>query len=556
MSPHFTDFSSQVAPTYKNLSRPSVGDSGLTDLVTKQLGGAQAKASIPDIKWALKRFPELKYNISALATFTSFTNQYPWVGKNVYGPGGISITTTPRLNQDEALIEIVNNAFHAVKEASSLTPASLDRFNELVQESVEPSAMSEQVKSDTLLIKELSQKLLSHNDIYTQLYHAAVSIVTYSACVVDYSEDYSTIFFYSIDDLSMDEEKGIDLQSADKDSSKVWKVKKTGEPLSERAQVITDEDTVDSSPVGRIVHYLKIIDVLETSLSVERLAKSNSFVVWKIGVDGIPGELVTPWLDVYKERVMTRLKAGTDNANIVQASMSKSLTASHIFVPNYKDTPTEVEKVNLEYRPLLDDLEYWWAKVFMALGIPPYYSAISETQNISKDITAFHESLMGSKVRMYQALLEKTLVYWVVQFNSRVLTKAVMDKYTVQVFLPTYVSGGEEGRSEYMRRVNQFASAFSTLSVSGLPITPQFAVKLMFPNSDPQEVVDWQVRKLMNPETTDPYGAAEAPSPVEEEQYVDNVLDAMSRGVNMEDPASAATPAELLGTETDGSEEM
>lgn len=556
---NFTDLSHMVPDQMRGRStgRPSMGDTGITDLVTKELGSPTVRSTIPQIKWALHRFPELKYHIGALATFTSFTNQYPWVSKNIYGPGGISVTAKPRLNQDEALIEIVNDAFKAVKEAG-LTGESLDKMTEVVSDSSEPEAINRIVQADTMVIKELAHKLLSYNDIYTQLYHAAVSIITYSACIVDYSEDYSVIKFYSIDEV---EQKGSEQKTLPSAATSLtvedkWRVIKTDIELSDRAQVITDDDAIENSTIGRVVHYLKIIDLLETALSVERIAKSNSFVVWKVGVDGLPGELVTPWLDVYKEKVMTRLKAGTEGGNMVQAAMSKSLTASHIFVPNYKDSPTTVDKINLEYRPLLTDLEYWWAKVYMAIGIPPYYAALSNQINISKDISGFHEGLLGSRVRMYQALLEKVLGYWTKKFIAKVMGPDISDKYTIQLYLPTFVSGGEEGRSEYMRRVNQFASAYSTLSVSGMPISPEFAVKLMFPNSDPQEVVDWQTRKLMNPDSSSPYELDSDSSPVEEEQYVDGVLDAMSRGVDLEPEETLNIPEGLSMTNTDGQEEV
>jgi len=574
---NFADLSSMVPQKMRNPAKPSFADSGMSELVQNFLSGSTtARADIKNIQWALHRFPELKYHISAIATFTSFTNQYPWVGKDVFGPGGISVTATPKLNQDEALIDIVNQAFKAVQE-SGLKGEYLEKFTDVVKEAAEPANMTSTIQSDVLVIKELSHKLLSYNNIYLQLYKAAKSLIIYSACVADFSEDFSVITFYSIDEL---EEVKEDSDVPDSvrtvtppDKVQKWRLKKDKTKiLSERAKVVTDDD-VDNSPVARIVHYLRIIDILETSLSVERLAKSNSFIVWKVGVDGLPGELVTPWLDVYKERVMTRLKAGTDNNNIVQATMSKSLTASHIFVPSYSDSPTTVEKMNLEYRPLLDDLEYWWAKVFMALGIPPYYSMIgSQNNNISGDVTAFHEGLLGSRVRMYQALLEKVLIYWIRNFLTGVLTDSVISKYKIMVLLPTYVSGGEEARSEYMRRVNQFASAFSTLSVSGLPISPEFAVRLMFPNSDPHEVVDWNTRKIMNPDTISPYDEIVDDTMVPPEQgggdqYIDDMLNIMESGVvtgeaGQMNPAETDLPVEeimpenLSVTNTTGNREV
>jgi len=530
----WTDLSGQVStgPSFSGAGI-SVGNLGIGDAVSSALNqyGANS-ATVEDIKWGMKRFPELKYHISALATFTSFTNQYPWVNKNVLGPGGITVTVDPSMNQDQALITIITDAFKAVSEAN-LQSGELDRLKSLISESVDPDELSRRVQSDTLLLKQLANKLLSLNNIYSKLYKAALSIITYSCFVADFSEDYAIIKIYSIDELEVEKEKNSVPAAAQLSKQKKWVVKSTGDSLSGRARVITDENSLDDSSIGRIIHYLKIIDMLETSISVERLAKSNSFLVWMVGVDGFPGELVTPWLDVYKQRVMTRLKAGIDNGNIVQSSLSRSLTASHIFVPNYKDSPTDVKKMDLNYRPLLSDIEYWWSKVFMALGIPPYYSMLQKTGTVSKDVTAFHESMMGSKVRMYQSILERLLGNWIDLFLIQVVGEELISKYKVQVYLPTYVSGGEESRSEYMRRVNQLASAFSTLSVSGLPLNPDFAVKLMFPNSDPKEVVDWEVRKLMNPETSGPYDLVQGEDsgqPVSD-QAVNGVLDAMMLGV-------------------------
>jgi hypothetical protein len=574
---NFTDLSGMVPQKMRNPAKPSFSDTGYTDMVLSFLGGDgdhKRKGDIKNIKWALHRFPELKYHISAIATFTSFTNQYPWVGKDVYGPGGITVKASPKLNQDEALVEIVNQAFKVVKEAG-LKGEYLDKFTSVVKEAAEPVAINDTINSDILVIKEIAHKLLSYNDIYLQLYKAAESLIIYSACVVDFSEDYSVITFYSIDELERIDSSGkvtpnsVTEISSSKAEGVQWRLAKDKSIiLSDRAKIITDEDSIDNSPVGRIVHYLRIIDILETALSVERLAKSNSFIVWKVGVDGLPGELVTPWLDVYKERVMTRLKAGTDNNNIVQATMSKSLTASHIFVPNYSESPTTVEKLGLDYRPLLTDLEYWWAKVFMALGIPPYYSMIStQSNNINGDVTAFHEGLLGARVRMYQALLEKVLIFWVRKFLSNALDSGITEKYKILVLLPTYVSGGEESRSEYMRRVNQFASAFSTLSVSGLPISPDFAVNLMFPNSDPHEVVDWHTRSMMNPDSYNPYSpnmATPETGPVENggspDQYIDDMLNTMESGIMENEPVSPdgevyVPPEGLSVTNTTGNKE-
>ena len=521
-------------PAVASSVRPSTATQSLAPLVRQFLGQDQydKKVLVSDIKWGLKRFPELTYHIGALASFTAFTNQYPWVGKDVYGPGGISVVCKPRLNQDQALIDIVNQALISVTEEAATNSKYIGLLKEIIESATNDDALGQSIRSDMLVIKEIANKLLAHNNIYIKLYRATKSLVMYSACVVDFSEDYSIITFYGLNELEYrtTADQKIDLGSqpigSEPAESGQWYVKKTGKPVSERAKFISDEEALDESPMGRVIHYLRIMDVLETSISVERVAKSNSFVVWKVGADGIPGDVVNPWLDVYKERVMGRLKAGTQGGDIVQTSMSRALTASHIFVPNFKESPTDVQKLSLEYRPLMDDIQYWWSKVFLALGIPPYYAGIitnNTVDNNAGDMFSFHENVLGTRVRMYQSILEKVLVHWIRRFIAGTLSEDINDRYTISVLLPMFVSGGEERRSEYMRRVNQFASAASTLSVSGMPLDPEFSVQLMFPNADPKDVIDWHTRRIMNAESYDPYGDLNGPDNT-------GVVDNMSTG--------------------------
>lgn len=523
----FTDLTSTVGYGRRIGNGASTGQAGFVDMMAGQLGG-QEIPTINSIKTCLRRFPELKYHIGALATFVAYTNQFPWVNKDICGPGGVIVKIEPRLNHDDELIGLVDRALSIIKEAAADPQMALDQAENLgaMPPPVAGIDVNSTARVDAAVVRNLAKRLFEFNDLYRQLYKGAQSLIQFSHCVVDYSEDYTKATFYSLDELVKKKD--------DKSEKAVWMSKKTNEPLSTRFRMVTDGDEIQDSPMGRVVHYLKVLDTLETAMSVERLSKSNSFVVWKVGVDGLPGEVVPGWLDTYKDRVMNRFQAGTNNGNVIHASLSKSLTASHVFIPDYKDSPTTVDSIRMDYRPLLGDLVYWWSKVFMALGIPPYY-AISPQEGgnslqPSGDVTAFHETLLGSRVRMYQGILEKELRYWLHQFLTKNVDQLNMDRYELSVALPTYVSGGEEARSEYMRRINQFASAYSTLSVSGMPIDPKFAVQLMFPNSDPMEVVDWEVRKIMNPDTSDPY--ADEQGPGDDETYVNDVLDMMSRGVS------------------------
>ena len=526
------DIGRYVSTTSSSMTFPTVGPDNMIGKVIGRLE-TPAPASIESIQKILRRFPELQYHLGALATFVSHTTQYPWVSKRVCGPGGISVTVEPRLNHSDKLTAVVSQTLERVLEAnSSVVDAPV--MSDMVELIGEPPADNDRyIRDDTLVCKELVAVLLENNAIYTQLRRAALSLIKYNAVVLDFTDDWSTMKVYPLDEIKKVTATGHDVR----DEATTWVEKKTDQPLSERAYVVMEGNGPADSAMGLAVHYLEVIDALEASMSIERIVKSNSFVVWKVGVDGLPGEVVNPWLNVYRDRVMSRLRAGTDSSNMSDAAMSRSLTASHIFVPNFKESPTEVSTVNTNYRPLLTDLEYWWGKAFMTLGIPPYYASVLSMSgnNISGDITAFHEAVLGSRVRVYQDLLEGVLNRWCNKF-VRSNIPMLYERYKITLGLPTYVSGGEEGRSEYMRRVNQFASAYSTLSVSGVPLDPRFSVSLMFPNADPDEVIDWTTRKVMNPEASGRFSPDLSPP-----DDIDALLDLMDRGVVQASPAEAPT---------------
>jgi hypothetical protein len=184
--------------------------------------------------------------------------------------------------------------------------------------------------------------------------------------------------------------------------------------------------------------------------------------------------------------------------------------------------------MKLEFKPLMEDINYWWQKTYMAMGIPPYYNDVSKLQGSSGGITDFHENVFGANVRFYQSICEIGLKEWIVNFLTTNINSNLTSKYNLALHLPIFVSAGEESRGEYMRRINQFASAFSTLSVAGMPIKPSFAVKLLFPNTDESEVIDWKVRALSMGNANEQTGGQNTNA---EDAYDPKVVDSLISGM-------------------------
>lgn len=510
------------------MPHPTVGNQNFGEVVGGLLQtGNQNPVKLKDIKWALDRFPELTYHLSAIATFTSFANTMPWANRRAMGPAGINVTFTPKKTSSQLAAQVVSNALTKLTDsgisAEEIT-AVVPHLEQISEAAAAPDYTDKDLQQISIM-KEICGELIEANKVQQKCYKATLSLLMYSICVFDYSEEYSTIEIYSPDELVLEKQddsrtdwKGTGIGKAD---VKI-KVAATGEELSERAgTIVIGNGNLRESVVGKVIHYLRIVDLIETAMSVERVTKSISFLVWMVGVDGMPGEQVSDYLGAYRGIVMSRLKAGMRDNNIISAEVSKTLTATHLFVPTYKDSPTDVKNFNLQYRPMMDDLNYWWQKIFMSMGIPPYYSDIEKLQGSSGSVTHFHESVFGANVRAYQDTLSSTLQDWVKMFLGGVIGKDVLDSFTTALTLPVFVSSGEEARSEYMARMNQFASAYSTLSVSGFPIRPDFATQLLFPNIDPNDVVDYKVRNLGLGNTPEQTGQGDL------EEYDDSVADSL-----------------------------
>lgn len=482
---------------------PTMGFTSYGESIGTMLSNsASENVKLKDVNWAVSRFPELSYHLGAISNFVAYAGSTPWANRDALGPAGISLVFQEKEKLGLQAGAVLTGAMQKLNEAGG----DLETFTQFLKENIRESGgeLSDKNKTEISFLRTVCKELVDSNGTLMKVYKMSFSLLMYNVVIQDFSADFSRIDIYSPDEIELENEENSDEINNWREQSKKlqegkakYKVIKTGEYLSTRARALQINDgDLNKSTVGKVIHYLRIIDLIETAMSVERVTKSLSFLIWKVGVDGMPGEQVTDYLGAYRGIVMNRLKAGMNDSNAISSEISKSLTSTHIFVPDYKDSPTSVESINLSYRPMMDDLNYWWGKVFMAMGIPPYYNDAEKLQGAAGGVTDFHENVFGANVRSYQSVIEVGLKEWVYKFLMHNVKQELAETYALSLHLPIFVSSGEEARGEYMRRVNQFASAFSTLSVAGMPIKPEFAIKLLFPNTDPEEVIDWKVREL------------------------------------------------------------
>jgi len=517
---------------------PSIGFSNLGENIGTMLSNSSQKdVKMKDIEWAISRFPELSYHLGAISDFVAYAGSTPWANRDALGPAGISLVFSKKDQSGVTAGAVLSGALTKLKESGTDLEALTAFLGQHIRENSD-TIQTKTEENEVQFLRAVCKELVDTNGTLMKVYKMAFSLLTYSMVVQDFNEDYSILEIYSPDEIELDKKENTDeiknwrqtarMMSNDERET-VYKVRKTGNPLSPRARaLVVNDGDLKKSVVGKVIHYLRILDLIETSMSVERVTKSLSFLVWKVGVDGMPGEQVTDYLAAYRGIVMNRLKAGMKDGDLVSSEITRSLSATHIFVPNFKDSPTTVEPMKLEFKPLMEDINYWWQKTYMAMGIPPYYNDVSKLQGSSGGITDFHENVFGANVRFYQSICEIGLKEWIVNFLTTNINSNLTGKYNLALHLPIFVSAGEESRGEYMRRINQFASAFSTLSVAGMPIKPSFAVKLLFPNTDESEVIDWKVRALSMGNANEQTGGQNTNA---EDAYDPKVVDSLISGM-------------------------
>jgi len=536
-------------------ANPAVGFGSFGETIGTMLSNAAQKdVKVKDINWAVSRFPELSYHLGAISDFVAYAGTTPWANRDALGPAGISILFTRKDQSGLAAGSVLTSALTKLKENGG----DLGTFTAFLKNRISESGGDEPPinQAEVQFLRAVCKELIDGNGTLMKVYKMAFSLLMYSMAVQEFSADYSVMDIYSPDEIELDKKdeeikdwRRTARQMNEENKSPTYKIRKTGVPLSERARaLVVNDGDLNKSVVGKVIHYLKILDLIETAMSVERVTKSLSFLVWKVGVDGMPGEQVTDYLGAYRGIVMNRLKAGMKDNNVVSSEITKALSATHVFVPNYKESPTTVDHIQLDFKPLMEDINYWWQKTFMAMGIPPYYNDVGKLQGASGGVTDFHENVFGANVRFYQSICEIGLKEWVFKFLTHNVRPDLVEAYGLAIHLPIFVSAGEEARGEYMRRVNQFASAFSTLSVAGMPIKPSFAVKLLFPNTDASEVIDWKVRELSMGQSSE-QGNQNAQKDAYDPAVVDSLIGNMVSGQNQSNEVEEEIPVNELLTQ-------
>lgn len=282
--------------------------------------------------------------------------------------------------------------------------------------------------------------LFKKNNIKLALYDFIKSMLNYG-CSIFYINDtinYNDVSFYSLDELDFSiEKKPVNTNSIfnelDSEDSKVFevselnneikkfnsnlvtvKLKEDGSELNiSKMYFISDKGIFGKSKIMKIIHYLKTIELLELSLLIERLSKTKTTHVWKLDLEQVEEEDLSSTLMLYRNLLKSKVALNYDeDSDNMQFDFIKNLVDNNILVPTEKDN-LKIDTLKSEFKPLLDDINYYWDKVYLSLGLPSYYRNTDTKTYTNSNMLIMHDNVYSMKIRHYQLIINNLLTFWI-----------------------------------------------------------------------------------------------------------------------------------------------
>jgi hypothetical protein len=280
--------------------------------------------------------------------------------------------------------------------------------------------------------------LFKKNNIKLALYDFIKSILNYG-CSIFYINDtakFQDVSFYSLDELDFSFEKSTintnsllnELKKGDgrifevselnneikKFNSNIVsvKLKEDNEPLDiSKIYFISDKGIFGKSKVMKIIHYLKTVELLELSLLIERLSKTKTTHVWKLDLEKVEEEDLSATLLLYRNLLKSKgaLNYDEENGNM-QFDFVKNLVDNNILVPTEGDN-LKIDTLKSEFKPLLDDVNYYWDKIYLSMGLPSYYRNTDSKTYTNSNMVSLHDNVYSMKIRHYQLIINNLLTF-------------------------------------------------------------------------------------------------------------------------------------------------
>jgi hypothetical protein len=282
--------------------------------------------------------------------------------------------------------------------------------------------------------------LFKKNNIKLSLYEFIKSLIKYGFSVFYINDDqnYNDVSFYSLDELEFTINKDAIhhnalLNELSNTTGSIFEVSENNNEIKkfnisnvnvrlkedeteleiENVYFISDKGAVGKSKVMKIVHYLKTIELLELSLLIERLSKTKTSHVWKLDLAKVEEEDLSSTLLLYRNLLKSKVALNYDEeSDNMQFDFVKNLVDNNILVPTEGDN-LKIETLKSEFKPLLDDINYYWDKIYLSMGLPSYYRNSDSKTYTNSNMLIMHDNVYSMKIRHYQLIINNLLTFWV-----------------------------------------------------------------------------------------------------------------------------------------------
>lgn len=479
-------------------------------IVTLNSNQPNALSLIKRVELYLTRFPEIEYLIDMLASSIIYTS-----------------------SSNTRKIQVTLNGEHKTvdKQIKTITPDSTSADSTSSHETEAPNVDIEQVvfnenveKVDSYY-KDMSIEignLFKKNNIKLSLYNLMFSILKFG-CGIFYFDDtvkYDNVSFYGLDEVKFttndkddssgyssyqvqqsvfDESGNSAFKSVEDDdhiktlkSSSITVTRLEDDVKLKRANMffIAEKGIFGKSVVDKVINYLKIIELLELSLLIERLSKSKTTHVWKLDLSKVEEEDVASTLMLYRNLIKSKSSMNFDeDTEQMSFDIVKNLVDSNLIVPT-EDDNLKIETLKAEYKPLLDDIDYWWDKVYHTMGIPLHYRKSGGAKGAyqNTNMLSLHDNVYSMKIRHWQVILNNILTFWVEKWLT-VNYKDLTIKF-LNVNVPEFVPISERKETD-LDKASKYVTMFTQLEqMLGMNIKDEFILNKLFPNDIISDIIE------------------------------------------------------------------
>lgn len=457
--------------------------------------GNNSKTSTIDIvNIYLKRFPEVDYLIDMISSSVIYT----------------SSSNTKKIQV------VLNGEYKTINEQpddiiDTTTSDTTDTDSTVVDVDISLETI-DKVDSQYQDINLEIGNLFKQNNVKLSLYSLMISFLKYG-CGLFYVDDavtQSSITFYGLDEVTFsmggnnvsapsvtstyyNESSQYFIKSDEdlkqlKNTIKIHRIDDGGSLNTKDVYFISEKGLFGKSLVAKVINYLKTIELLELSLLIERLSKAKTTHVQKLDLSKIDEGDIASTMMLYKNLLQNKMATSyNEDTDSINLDIVKNLVDNNIIVPTENDN-LKIETLRSDFKPLLDDISYYWDKVYNTLGIPIHYRNGDSKSYLNNNMLSMHDNVYAMKIRHYQLIISNVLTFWVENYLKSQYKNLTIKFLNVNI--PEFIPISERQETD-LDKATKFVTTFTQLEqMLDIKLKQDFILHKLFPNDIISDIID------------------------------------------------------------------